>query len=202
LIGFKGGKMKLYLTEKDFLGKGTYRRAYQHPEDITKCIKISIESSQDRDTRDELRYRKICKKTVEQSKLLTKYYGTVETNLGTGHVFELVRDYDGMVSQSFRSLLQREKDSPMVYDLLQKLKKNLFEELILVRPLWPGNILIQRITEQESQVRIIDDIGMHQVLIPLPYFSKTIRKYRLEKRWKDFLKLLQERYGINIEHIN
>lgn len=193
--------MKLYLTEKDFLGKGIAKRVYYHPEDKNLCIKVSFDSSQDFDTREELRYRRVCKKTVERSSLLTKYYGTIETNLGTGHVFELVRNYDGTVSETLDSLVSREKDNPQLYKLLHEFKKTLFEELIIVQSLSPLNLLIQRISEHESRIRIVDDIGMHRVLIPLTFFSKTLRKRREKKTWNNFTQLMHDKYGLNIEHL-
>ena len=193
--------MKLYLTEKDFLGKGTSKKVYYHPEDKNLCIKISFDSSQDFDTREELRYRRVCKKRVEQSSLLTKYFGTIETNLGTGHVFELVRDYDGTVSETLESLISREKDISTIYELLQKFKKTLFEELIIIQQLSTLDLLVQRISEQESRIRIVDDIGMHRVLIPLTFFSKTLIRRREKKIWHDFVQLMHDNYGINIEHL-
>ena len=191
--------MKLYLAEKDFLGEGTAKKVFYHPEDKNLCIKISFDSSQDFDTREELRYRRVCKKMVDQSSLLTKYFGTIETNLGTGHVFELVRDYDGTVSETLESLISREKDISKIYELLQKFKKTLFEELIIIQELSTLDLLVQRISEQESRIRIVDDIGMHHVLIPLTFYSKTLIRRREKKKWRDFVQLMHDNYGINIE---
>ncbi len=193
--------MKLFLSEKDFLGKGACKIVYCHPEDISKCVKLSLGSSQDRDTRDELRYRKICRKNVERSTLLTKYYGTVETNFGTGYVYELVRDYDGTVSETFESFLSREKNISKIYELLQKFKNKLFEEPIVTRTLSPVNILIQHVSEKETQIRIVDDIGMGHVLIPFPYFSLTLAQSRKKNKWREFMNLIHARYGINVEEL-
>jgi hypothetical protein len=189
----------IFLDKSLFIGKGVYKKVYYHPEDSNLCIKISFDSSQDFDTREELRYRRVCKKRVEQSSLLTKYFGTIETNLGTGHVFELVRDYDGKVSETLESLVSREKDISKIYELLQKFKKTFFEELIITGQLAPFNLLIQRISEQESRIRIVDDIGMHRVLIPLTFFSKTLIRRREKKIWHNFVQLMHDKYGIKIE---
>jgi len=193
--------MMLYLSEKEFLGQGIARKVYYHPGDKNKCIKISIDGIQDADTREELRYRRICKKTVEQSSLLTKYFGTIETNLGTGHVFELVRNYDGTVSETLESLLLREKDDPKIHELLQEFKKTLFEEYVITQRISPWNLLIQHISEQESRIRLVDDIGMHRVLIPLIFFSKTLIRHREKKMWLIFTQLLHDNYGIAIKNL-
>lgn len=187
--------MKLILTEKDILGKGTNKIVYYHPDDKNKCIKFSLDSADETDMQYELKFRKICKNRVARSTLLTKYYGTVDTILGTGHVFELVRDYDGRLSETFLDLFLREKNSPAVFSALKMFKEKLFEELIITYKIFPDNFMIQRISEKESRIRIIDGIGMH-VLFPLPYYSDAIAKRRQKRIWDEFLKRLQEEYGL------
>lgn len=190
--------MKIILTEKDILGKGTNKIIYYHPADKNKCIKFSLDADDELDMQYELRYRKACKDRVEHSTLLTKYYGTVETNLGTGYVFELVRDFDGKLSETFLSLLLREKNSPKVFAALAMLRQKLSEEMIITYKIFPDNFLVQRISEKDFRIRIIDGIGMH-VLIPLPYYSKTIAKYREKRVFDEFLKRLHEEYGLKDE---
>ena len=187
--------MTLILTEENILGRGTNKIVYYHPEDADKCIKFSLDESDETDMQHELRYRRICKEQVEHSTLLTKYYGTVDTNLGTGHVFELVRDFDGRLSETFLAVLLREKASPAVYKALAMFKKKLFAEQVITYKIFPGNFIVQRIAEQESRIRLIDGIGMH-VLIPLDYYSKTIAKRRQMRIWKEFMKRLREEYGL------
>ena len=189
--------MKLILTEENILARGTNKIVYFHPEDVDKCIKFSLDASDETDMEHELKFRKICKSQVEHSTLLTKYYGTVDTNLGTGHVFELVRDYDGRLSETFLEVLLREKASPTVYKALAMFKEKLFEEQVITYKIFPDNFMIQRISEQESRIRIIDGIGMH-VLFPLAYYSKTIAKLRQKRIWEDFMKRLREEYGLTL----
>ena len=187
--------MKLTLTEENILGRGTNKIVYYHPEDADKCIKFSLDKSDETDMQHELRFRRICKDMIARSTLLTKYYGTVDTNLGTGHVFELVRDYDGRLSETFLELLLREKTSPAVYKALAMFKEKLFEEQVITYKIFPDNFMIQRISAQESRIRIIDGIGMH-VLFPLAYYSKTIAHRRQKRIWEEFVKRLREEYGL------
>lgn len=189
--------MKLILTENDILGKGTNKIVYYHPDDKNKCIKFSLDNSDQTDIKWELQYRRICRETVEKSTLLTKYFGTVDTNLGTGHVFELVRDFDGKLSETFESLVLREKDSPKVLEILSSFKEKMFEEEILTGKIFPDNFLVQRVSEQENRVRIIDGVGMH-VIIPIPYYSKMLARRRQKRIWKDFLQRLPARCGIQV----
>ncbi len=187
--------MKLILTKENILGRGTNKIVYYHPEDVDKCIKFSLDSSDETDMQHELRFRRICKDMVERSTLLTKYYGTVDTNLGTGHVFELIRDYDGRLSETFLEILLREKASPAVYKALAMFKEKLFEEQVITYKIFPDNFMVQRISARENRIRIIDGIGMH-VLFPLAYYSKTIAKRRQKRIWEEFVKRLREEYGL------
>ncbi len=186
--------VQLILTEEDFLGRGTNKICYYHPEDKNKLIKISLDSADETDVEYELKFRKACKKKCERSSLLTKYYGTVETNKGTGYVFELVRDYDGKLSETFEAVLLREKNSPKVLEILATLRQKLLEEAMITYTIFPDNFLIQKISEQDYRIRIIDGIGMH-VLFPLPYYSKRLARFRQKRIFAKFLRLLREKYG-------
>lgn len=189
--------VKLILTEENYLGRGTNKVCYYHPEDNNKLIKFSLDSSDETDMEYELKFRKLCKRKCEKSSLLTNYYGTVETNKGTGHVFECVRDYDGNLSETFLSLMRREKNSPKVFEILERLERELYEEAMITYTIFPDNFLVQKISEQEYRIRIIDGIGMH-VLCPLPYYSKRLARYRQKKVFNNFLKLLENEYGLKI----
>lgn len=186
--------VKIILTEENFLGKGTNKIVYYHPEDENKCIKFSLDSSDETDMEYELKFRKICKKRVEQSTLLTKYFGTVETDKGIGHVFEVVRDFDGSLSETFESWLIREKNSPKVFNALTMLKRKMFDEAVVTYTIFADNFLVQKISKDDMQIRIIDGIGMH-VLFPVPYYSKILTRYRQKKIWEKFMRRLRDKYG-------
>lgn len=155
------------LNDNDILSKGTNKIVYRYPGDNTRCIKLSLWDNTD--IQYELKYRKACKNIVKNSSLLTKYYGRIDTNLGIGYIFELVRDYDGNVSETLKDFILKGKDVSKVFSVLKLLKKKLFAEKIITYKLFPDNVMIQRITAQEVRVRIIDGIGMH-VFLPLPYY--------------------------------
>lgn len=190
--------MILNLTEENYLGKGTNKVCYYHPEDENKLIKFSLDDADETDMEYELKFRRCCKGKVANSSLLTKYYGTVETNKGVGYVFECVRDFDGKLSETFESLMLREKNSPKVREILTTFRKKLLEESMITYTIFPDNFLIQRISETEYRIRIIDGIGMH-VLFPLPYYSKRLARHRQRKIFKKFMVLLRNKYGLQVE---
>lgn len=181
----------MILTDENILGKGTNKRVYFHPTDPNKCIKFSLDSADETDIKYELEFRRICKDRVEKSILLTKYFGTVETNLGTGYIFELVRDFDGNLSETFESFIKREGNSDSTHNLLREFKQTLFDEQIITYTIFPDNIMVQKISESKSLIRIIDGIGMH-VLIPIPYYVDKIAERRELRIWQKFLQKLRD----------
>lgn len=190
--------MKLVLTKEHYLGRGTNKICYYHPEDKNKIIKFSLDSTDETDMEYELKFRKICKGKCAESTLLTKYYGTVETNKGTGYMFECVRDFDGKLSETFEALFLREKNSPKVFEILATLRQKLLEEAMVTYTIFPDNFLVQRVSEQEYRIRIIDGIGMH-VLFPLPYYSKRLARQRQKRIFEKFIKLLRDKWGLQGE---
>ena len=153
-----------------------------------------MDSADETDMEYELKFRKYCQSRCRQSSLITDYYGTIETNKGTGHVFELVRDFDGKISETFEAIFLREMDSPEVVEIMTMFREKLLEEAMVTYTIFPDNFLIQRISEQEYRIRIIDGIGMH-VLFPVPYFSKRLARRREIHIFNKFIKRLRDKYG-------
>lgn len=87
------------------IGVGAHRACYIHPEDHQKCIKV-IYSQNDpiasKEIKRELAYYKHLNSYLKDWRGLTRYYGTVETNLGTGYVYDRIVDFDGKISQTIR----------------------------------------------------------------------------------------------------
>ena len=94
----------LTINEELFIGSGGHQATYIHPIDPTKCIKIA-HMKDDGDVKKEMRYRRMCAAKLEKSQLVTEFFGTVETNLGLGYVFERVLDYDGKTSRDMKNFL-------------------------------------------------------------------------------------------------
>ena len=95
-------------------------------------------------------------------------------------------------------MILRKKNSPKVREILTTFRKKLLEESMITYTIFPDNFLIQRISETEYHIRIIDGIGMH-VLFPLPYYSKRLARHRQRKIFKKFMVLLRNKYGLQVE---
>ena len=184
------------LSNAVLIGTGDHKKVFIDPADTHKCIKVLFRTS-DEDLERELAYRKIREKRGLKSKLLTTYFGTVETNLGAGYVFEHVVDFDGSTSRTLAQLLKNAVADtrlvPVVTKVMCVFKAMWFEELISVSNVEPGNFMVQRYSETDFTVRIIDNIGS-SAFIPLPYYFDCVAKFRTKKYWNRFLSELQSDY--------
>lgn len=132
--------------------------------------------------------------------MLPKYFGSVETNFGTGHVYEFVTDYDGKACWTLEYLCKDEKLLSQYFDIvvskLKQLKVDMLKENIITMGLFAENILLQRSSVSEFTVRVVNDMGS-AALIPLEYYFGFVAKIRINKRWKRFTEHLLNDYGSN-----
>ena len=97
----------IILKNKKIIGQGTNRACYIHPEDDSKCIKVTVSGDYSESNKEKKYYKVLENKNISWE-MLAKYYGTVATDLGEGLVFDLVKDYRGEVSQTLESYLHSE----------------------------------------------------------------------------------------------
>ncbi len=178
------------------IGKGSHKKVYTDPTNANRCIKI-LRATPDYDMERELRYRGIREKRQLVSSLLPAYYGTVHTNLGLGYVFDRITDFDGYTSKSLRQIFDAaESDAkpvPFLADVLRGFKTQLFQELIVTSDVDPSNFLLQRISDTQFRVRIVDNIGS-SAFLPLVYYFDVIAKKRVKKYWRRFLDETHQNY--------
>lgn len=95
---------KVFLTEKEFVGAGKHRSCYAYPGDPSRVIKVLHEASERelRSVAHELDYYRWLDKHLKDWRGIPRFYETVETNLGTGYVYECVRDFDGKISETMK----------------------------------------------------------------------------------------------------
>ena len=188
---------KIILTDDLFLGDGNHKIVYAHPTDKNLCVKL-LRTPDDPDFAKEMRYRKALGKRADSMTLLTKYFGEVETNKGTGYLFERVIDFDGKSSPTMLNVLADaviNRDSlPELENLLLDFKKKYFDERFLLAGVDPDNYLVQKISPTERRVRVIDNIGIAS-LVPLPYYFDYFALKRGKKYWRRFVNLIRTDYG-------
>ena len=176
---------ELILSDELFIGMGGQQKTFIHPKDPSKCVKISYIGI-NRDIKKELRYRKICAESLKNSRLITKYFGEVSTNMGTGYVYERVRDFNGNTSKDLRNFLVIMSDDAeslkIVENVLLGFKEDFMRECIVTVDRNTANFMVQETSPGVYQVRIVDNIGT-PVLIPLVYYFRFAAKWKARRIW-------------------
>ena len=143
-------------------------------------------------------------RNLPPSALMVSYFGAVETNLGTGYVFERIMDYDGINSKTLEELIKLElkarsenssvreflgtdKEIPKVIDVLLRFRKELFKDNIIIPDMWPFNYMVQFDTPSDWRICIVDDIGS-PALIPVVYYIDYFGAEHVRRRWRKFIR--------------
>ena len=187
----------LTIDEKLFIGSGGHQATYIHPLDATKCIKIP-HAQDDGDVRKEMRYRRMCAGKLERSRLVTEFFGTIETNLGLGYVFERVLDYDGKTSRDMKNFLPKTRPDAQklqqIWTLLLNFKSDFLHENIAIVDTDIENFMVQESAPGVLRVRIVDNIGT-PVLIPLVYWFDFAAAWKARRYWNKIVAWLAENYS-------
>lgn len=186
------------LKNDDVFNNGCHKKVYNHPEDPNLCIKIPYNAGGQQDIDRELLVRKKLQKRNIISQILPQYFGTVNTNLGNGYVFELIKDYDNSISMTLEDYLKDEILFKSHYNQLLEnilfLKKRLFIENLILMYMSPENMIIQRLSPKESRPVLVNDLGS-AALIPLEYYFDYFNKQRTIRRWSRFIDNIASRYS-------
>ena len=186
-------KNLIQLTEKDYISKGLHRKCYHHPEDLNKCIKVNYNDGAEEETNREIAYYKHLIKRNISWHVLAKYYGPITTNFGQGHIFELIRDYDGKISIPLEKYLSDEALTKQYYAALvvslKALKSALLKDRIITMTIKSKNILFQHLSAEENRLIIIDNIG-NSTFIPIANYVGFFAKAKIERTWQRFLSSL------------
>ncbi len=188
----------LIMTDSLYIGKGLHKVAYVHPEDEDKVIKIPF-NPKDAELRQELAYRKARSFRHLQSELLTKHYGAVETDKGTGQVFERVRNADGSECETLGEFLDKQKeagwpDRKFARDLIEGFTRQVMKERILTNDTSLINFLLQRDETGKMRLRIIDNVGS-PVKIPLVYYWDYMTRSHIKRYLRRLRRDLMDNYA-------
>lgn len=188
--------LHLELSDSLIIGRGTHKITYHHPTCSHLCVKILFQQN-DIDMQRELKYRATRK---QSSQLLPKYWGTINTNLGTGYIFEKILDFDNSLSLTLDEYIKNgfatmneTKLKNHIKEILLSFQKSWFKEKIVVSNIELVNFMVQRKSPTETYIKIVDNIGT-PVLVPIAYYFDYFVTKRAEKYWKRFLNLLQETF--------
>ena len=121
--------------------------------------------------------------------MIPRYYGDVETNLGPGSVFDLIRDRDLAASKSLEYYLSSEEQTEKYYESLSEslhlLKEYLRDNNVVTMNLKPYNILCQKNESGISRLFLVDNI-YNSEFIPVSNYSKFFAKRKIARKWQRF----------------
>ncbi len=168
------------------IGEGQERICYVHPEDIDRVIKIQKGPS-DKQTRRELEfYHRLSRRKNTDYSQVPRYYGKVKTNLGDGFVTDLIRDYDGSISNSLYWYFERGYPVSEFFPYLEELKQYLLDNLIVFSvDLRRTNVLFQKTSAQQARLVVIDGLGNHSAINWFDCF-RAVAHSKINRRWERF----------------
>ena len=183
-------------AEKPF-NAGGHRQCFVHPEDSNKCIKVLYPQRRGSVLRKQQGFPKNCRpaehyddnarelrgyryiNSLQNEAVWThvpRYYGTVDTDMGPGSVTELIRDFDGAISQTLRQKIhqcvQRDGDlDQSCRDSVEELIEFMNSTLFLSRHLTINNLLSVRVAENRERLYLIEGFGTSEWIPMATWFS-------------------------------
>ena len=157
----------IFLSDKQFISEGKTRTCYAHPEDKNLCIKVMKPSHEGAQfLKKEIKYyKKIQKRNKKYSlSFFAKYHGTIETNLGIGYLYDLVRDQNGKVSLPLKHYIEtrsiNEFPNNLAKTALSDIKQKMVEYKVFGYDVYHENLLCRLKDKKEIELVLIDGIGI------------------------------------------
>ena len=192
----KNKNNKIILDESLFIGEGRSRKCYIHPHEKNLCIKVPNKKASQRSVKREVGYFKRLKRRGKSFNMISKYFHNVQTNMGEGEIFELIRDHDGCISKDLRYYLnlKNKELNKLIIKLIEYLRQYLINEYILFSDLDVANILLKKMSETEYRLVVIDGIGDNNQ-IPFLEYVPALGVKRSIRKWEMFRSQLIEEFS-------
>lgn len=174
----------LTLTSGDLIASGGHRSCYYHPQNPNRCIKILHSDSAVRDETREIQYFNVLSRRKINWQMIARLYGKVETSLGSGVEFDLIRDNDGAVSRPLAWYLEQHDPAlnQAAVVATEQVVNNLLDQNVIFRDLIAENILLQKLGENRFNPVVVDGIG-HNDFIPLCNYSAYLGRKKNLRKW-------------------
>ena len=138
--------------------------------------------------REEKCYRLLEKRNISWD-LIPRFYGFVETNLGRGAIFDLIRDYDGGLSRSLGYYLAsntlEEAHQLSLSNAFVPLKDYLCRYRVITMMLKPQNIVFRKLSDVDGDLVLIDSVG-NSDLLPICDYSGFFARQKILRKWRRF----------------
>ncbi len=179
----------IQIKDKDYIAEGLARKVYYHPHNNDLCIKIGKPEVKKQHLYKEINYYdRIKNKDTSKFKYFfyVKYFGVVETNLGNGFVYNLIKDETTQnISLTLRHYLEM-PDSPIsdkqIIEGLNRLKSEMIKHKVFVGDLRARNICVKILMDNTIELIVIDGIG-HRDFFPLADWFDFFSRKKVERRF-------------------
>jgi len=171
------------LNDELIVGQGFHRTCFRHPEKHDLCVKISHSENQKAQTRELSYYQLLVDRGIRWD-CLSRYHGTANTNIGIGHVFDLIIDSNNQPSKTLEYYLKGEVPEGITASLLT-LKNYLLKHSIITTELKPRNIVCRNKDGVIKDCVIIDDIGNTE-FFPVSNYSPLLATLKINRKWRRF----------------
>lgn len=195
--------MPIQLCSPLLIAKGGHRACYHHPKDNKLCIKVHHNVSQSGrvETERELRYYRFISHKKISCPIIPHYYGIVNTNLGSGYVYERISDIDNSTSKTLDVYLlnglQRDENIDWLKIAWQHFKQEALSDWLVTKKLHPYNLLVRNGAFGDKRIIVVDNLGS-SAWVALPYYSKWLAQLELHKRFAAFEQLVYRQYHFSL----
>ena len=173
----------LEINKDLYLGKGGTKRVYLHPEDDGLCIKFP-RLEKPRRKLGLLREIKYLEKHQDALPFLSKYVGTIATDLGTGYLYTTIKNEDGTPSAGIAKFLKETKGTPKNLEKkIESIYNQLLERRAVINDSSLSNIFIRKKESGDYDIYLIDGFGNSE-FIKISDYSKFFLKKKLNRKFK------------------
>jgi hypothetical protein len=177
--------------DNHFIAMGVNRTVYLHPLDCNKCIKIPkkhIKVNEDE-------YR-ILDRLPPNINYYTKNYGFIDTNLGRGLVFDLIKNNTNVqcdVSLPLGKFVKKHGITDELISKINELVTYLINDKIMISDFHAGNILVQTDEYKIQKLFICDGITSKTLIDTRNYmFNKKLKKWFIKRKFRKLMRELKD----------
>ena len=162
------------------------------------CIKVQIKGISRNQNKLERFYLAVLRlKNIDYKNVLPNFYGTVDTNLGAGMMYELIRDYDGNISRSLSHYLRYNIITLKQAEIfIIQLQQSLLANSILLEDKNIENILKKDERSNFTPI-LIDGFGGKRLEIKFIFasFISLYSKFKTRKRVKQMITKMNDNFS-------
>ena len=181
------------LKLKDEIGRGQERICFLHPDEEMKVVKVVHGPNSKQMDREVAIYKQLARNSDITYKHMPKFYNAVETDQGTGYIFDFVKNEDGSNAKTLHWYIQyTDATLESFMPQLEILKAYLLEHVIIFcnDMGFEGNILVRKSNDGSDTLMIIDGLG-EVVLIQWLNRVDFLAKRKIERRWDRLMERLK-----------